>query len=831
MSGGRLVSQKVFEHNLRLLLRRAWKPVRPDRQFSRRLEQACEARMVARHRGAKQPRAVSHTASWPWLTTAFALAALCFVVVRPLWQTPRESPSATRQTILAAGEIALRTPLSNNHWHGVPNGSRLTANEATYAHVPEGAALSLVWDSPNAKALLGPNSSATFSSEEGLFLDSGTAEVQAQRGAFPITTPKARFWLSEGEILLRLESTASEELLILTVTTGRAQLQGGELLSARPQPFRLRNGALEEPSGSASQRTTIPAPKERTPAEDPKASDQPKAASLQLSIQSPKGLPIPRARLWTRAHVPLPNVSDALHQDIQSTSGTYSIDLDPGDYTIAVEAQGFAPFLLRDLNLQSQKTRTLEITLKPGRPISGYVVAAGTGAPLQDALVVIEDLLPHQVLHAHGQEFSPAPYCSAVSDSSGHWIIPHAPEGRHTLRASALGYAPLRVENSLVRAGGEYFQAQEFATMELSSGGTLEGLVQRLDGSPWPSAAVIASRIQIGAGDIPMTYDFVETNSQGHFRIEALPEGQYIVLLPQETKKGKSPRFRNARIAQDETTHVLFQGRNENASGVRLQGRLLMASGQVAAHAQFTLTSVETKAWQSTTADSEGHITLIGVLPGEYEVALGLRRGYESLAFLPRILVEDRPEQFIEFKAGSSEIHGHANKATGGFVFFQGLREGRWQAAGTAQVDRTGRFHLLGLHAGTLRGTFFGRDAGEGYAWIEDLHLEQGKATHIDIPLTPAGSLEIVIHNSQGKPAKNTKINLTNEDGQPLLFSDNARTDSAGQCTIPIIPEGVWTIQAKSPQGSTLQVDHFVAPGDSQELRLVMDSSTAKPPE
>lgn len=320
-----------------------------------------------------------------------------------------------------------------------------------------------------------------------------------------------------------------------------------------------------------------------------------------------------------------------------------------------------------------------------------------------------------------------------------------------------------------------------------------------------------------------MTYGSAVTDIEGRYRIEGLPEGNYVVLLPEEMRLNQAPRFRFARMTEGGLANILFAGLDGSATGVRLEGRVWLANGRPAAQAKFTLASTGEDNWQSTTADEEGRVVLSGVAPGEYEIALGLGVGYDSLTFFDPLTVGRDKLQEFEVHAGTAEIEGQAAGTTGGYIFLQRLHESEWRLAGNAQIDRQGRFNITGLHPGTMRAAIFGNSAEEGYAWLDPFHVDGGLTLRLQVQPSPASTLEVHVHGSGGDPVANASIAIVNRQGQPLFFAQHARTDSEGRYSVPMVPQGFWSVRVVASGGSSTKAEQFFTAGEAHDLHFVLD--------
>lgn len=834
----------VFEHNLRLLLGRSWERIEPDSDFAERLESAC-AKRIAQRAAAPSKRAPGRSAPGELATgagprfrlvplvAALAAAAAVLWMARPLW---RSAPGAARslEAILAAGEIALR-PVApgdpGSAWRAVPAGSSIVAGEATIAQLPASALLDIGWDDPVAHAEIGPGSSARFGQEEGLVLTSGGAEVTAGTRPFALSAGRAQLELEGAQLRVSVHAPdAAPEDVAVTVLSGSVQLGGGPVLPAQTAPYRIVDGVLLDPisagprgsdpdSGPGSDPGRVAVPGPGAPQDDGPSAPQ-TMALFQVSARSVEGEPIPNFRLWLRLQVSLPEVADAEAREVQASDDP--LELEPGTYTVAVEAPGYAPELLPDIALNAGPNPTLDVVLDTGRPLAGFVVDA-TGSPIQSALVVIESRLPHEVIHAQGLELEPLPYASGRTDASGRWEIAHAPTGDVTLRAIAADHAPGRQENVNVQAPSASGAAQTIPHFELLPGASLVGSVEQLDGSAWAGTPVIASRIRVEGGDAPMTYGYAETGPDGSFRMDALPGGNYVVLLPVEAASGQRPRIRHVRLVGTATETVRFPGAVDGTSGVKVRLMVRRSSGDPAAAINLTMSSNTNGEWHSTITGDDGAGELVGIVPGSYEVALGLADGYDSMVFGRHIEVGTQAEQTFELVAGAVRLTGTSPGLTGGFVYLEQLRDGSWQGAGNAQVDRTGTWSIVGLEPGRVRGALFGRNAGEGYAAIPETDLVGDAVQTLDLSPQPAAQLSVTLRDDLGRSVQGASIVLRDEQGLRLLFSANPRTDASGSLGLPIVPTGTWTVEAQAPDGRSASAQRFFTAGEAVELALVLE--------
>jgi hypothetical protein len=256
--------------------------------------------------------------------------------------------------------------------------------------------------------------------------------------------------------------------------------------------------------------------------------------------------------------VRLPAVSDPLWTTFTATQGesfTGTIaDLRPGTYDVFVEAEGFAVARKLGVGLTAGVALDVDIELAPSREARGVVRDAESGAPIAGAIVLAEALIPAQVIPFH-PDGSGLWRAATTSRTDGSFTLRGLDAAAADLRVSAPGYAAVWV-NQVRTFELDAESAPLFGDpIELHRGGSVAGRIARPDGSSWAAARVIASRMGSGVFGERMSFGLGESDSDGAYRIDDLPPGDYVVLAFDPTAFGM-PATRNFRVEGSEVVHI-----------------------------------------------------------------------------------------------------------------------------------------------------------------------------------------------------------------------------------------------------------------------------------
>jgi len=200
---------------------------------------------------------------------------------------------------------------------------------------------------------------------------------------------------------------------------------------------------------------------------------------------------------------------------ITGDDGSYKFEnLEPGSYTIIVEAPGYAK-QSAIVNLESGKPAIKDFELLPAKmlAITGVVYDKETMTPVGGAKVVIKET---------GD--------SVITDDDGSYRFLNLPPGTYTLIFTAPGYqkftAAVVLESSPVAKDAYLTKAeQKVQEVEKPKIGAITGVVQDA------KTKAPLSGVQIILKEKNITYT---TDRTGAFRFDSLPEGTYTLSFSKE---------------------------------------------------------------------------------------------------------------------------------------------------------------------------------------------------------------------------------------------------------------------------------------------------------
>jgi hypothetical protein len=234
-------------------------------------------------------------------------------------------------------------------------------------------------------------------------------------------------------------------------------------------------------------------------------------------VEDPAGQPVEGAEVRvvgsaTGERTLLPSTEGA----VSGPGGTFALSA-PDDATLEARHPGFAPGRAT-LDFAARSTGRVVVRLGAGgtreapAPIAGRVLAGG--APVEGALVAARLLLRG----GPGSAEDPVS-AQALSDAEGRFTLRDMGPGRHLLTAAREGFTQARAV--VARAGEE-------ATIELTRGGTLAGVVRdAATGNPVAPFRVEARRggrgwrLPVGAATV--------VDASGRFELRDLPPGPVTV--------------------------------------------------------------------------------------------------------------------------------------------------------------------------------------------------------------------------------------------------------------------------------------------------------------
>ncbi len=551
------------------------------------------------------------------------------------------------------------------------------------------------------------------------------------------------------------------------------------------------------------------------------------------------GSPVPGFELVLgRADPDAVQLVEVVRRRFFDAHGAFEVsDLAPGRWTVRARADGWLSPEPTFVDLPLAGEVVLEVL--PAASLAGVVVE-GDGTPIEGAFLL---------LAAEGSTLT----WQDVTLADGSFAIAEVPPGRYLLRiVDPRGLRPGR-ELSFELSAGEVRRDLRF---ELAAGAILAGRVLGRAEAPLAGARVSLRQVQ-GGRRLEAT-----TDADGAFRFDELAAGLWTVSVPFHDGRAEptgdegdraafaphgAPRAwqttRAVAIEPGETAEFVFRSHEDELPLVRgsvrrggepLRGRLLsfFSSG---AGDPISIVSV--------TTDGEGRFEL-RLRPDVYLVRVLSVEDPEELVFA--VAVTDEPEQFLALQGPLGAISGRV------------LSNGGAPAAGVrieltcdatperesirprreleAITDAEGRFSFRGLWPGSYR-LFTGGDC----SWCPPGSTPAARRVFEPLVLgvdevieglelsvrAPAGGLEVVARDDEGRPVAGAALFLRNALGELLDPLARVLTDGEGRAHIGSLSEGRYSLTARSVGLASPRIELVaVVPGNVSALELVLAPAT-----
>lgn len=820
----------VLEGNLERLFARAYVPVEPSPEFRGRLLQAIRSRRAVAAKA--RPRIA-------WRIAAAAAIALTAGIV--LWRASSSRPQ-TAEELLADGRAAVREdpdagwrPLRDEE---IRSGVRFSSRELDVATPAEHAVAVRI----GAADRLDVNPSSRLA-----VVDASSAlSIALDRGSIALehAEPGREARLSTADGAVRLASGAIE-LACLDLDGARATRallhSGAASADVEPpvalavgSPVWLRGGAvvadrgLDTASAALSSRTGASTPAEPAPA----PARAPETATLRGRVlagsEGSGAEPIESCVVTLLRGERLPQVSRPDPHEIRGASFTLE-NLKPGTYAVFVRAKGFATWQRGGIELAAGADPVdLAIVLDRGASVRGRVLGPN-GEPLDGATILSETDTPSQLIPFTSDPRVATPALDATSLADGTFELGPLSKGHQRLRATHAGFGAAWSEPFDLSAGGP-----EEIVLRLVRAGAIEGDVARDDGSPWPGAIVVASWLDMDTGFFErqiLHYGVAFADATGHYAIEDLPPGLFVVLNVLEGTQGgenKVPRVQQARVEADTRVRVDLPGGGH--AGTAIEGTLLASDGQPLAGRDVTFVPEKGTgaSWESTRSRDDGRFDFPSLPPGPYLVFAGGNLGGE-IAFQTEVEVPKAPVFRPVVRAGSASLRGRVTEAETGrglpssMLVLVAEVDGGERFVGRIVADPEGRYALRLLHPGKYRVTAYSLAGRYGQETLDTVEVGGSEETaDCDFALRPGGAMTVRVLDEAGSAVEGARLTFTDAAGRSVGFSPEDRTDPNGEFVVRGAKPGRWKLRAEHAGSEPAETTLDLAVGEDRtvEIRL-----------
>lgn len=480
-----------------------------------------------------------------------------------------------------------------------------------------------------------------------------------------------------------------------------------------------------------------------------------------------------------------------------SSAGQYKIQkIVPDSYTVQVTASGFQgqniPF-----TITAGDNARLDVNLTAVGPanstIQGFTVDENGNAVAGARVTITAGNAPG----------------SAVSDSTGAYVISGLPAGTYVLKATATGFAS-DTETTQVAQDGTARQDFTLVSNPNQQVGTITGQVTSSSGG----GALSGVLVSVTSG--PNEGETTATDSLGNYSLSDLSPGTYSL---QFSRNGFTTRTVSAiHVAARQTITqnvVLTPG---GTGGGSLSGTVADSStGEVLSGVSVRL-SLNGGVVDTATTDSSGQYSFAALTAGTYSVRFS-KSGYTVQTLNANVGSSGTTTLDVDLipssgGSGTSTIKGVVRDSAGHEL--QGITV-NLSTGDSVQTNEDGQFSFTGLQAGTYTVTA----SGAGLVTVsQSVTVADGATASVSLSMTSDGSAGILtgtVHaaNGQAIPAAITLVR-----GPVTGITHNA--SSSGRFTFTGLPTGAYTLEVRSPGYSTRQVNVFVRQGSTSSVSVFL---------
>lgn len=460
------------------------------------------------------------------------------------------------------------------------------------------------------------------------------------------------------------------------------------------------------------------------------------------------------------AHLPVVG-ADVLLVNVQTgepfaartfSDGTFLIpQIAAGTYVARVD--GYDVVTAPEVVIGSSDADDLAVTVQPGAAISGYVVQAGTGAPLGE--------LPVSAVADTGAAYS------AMSTRDGRYTLPGLTPGTYRLAAGGGSYTTAVVADVVVTAG----QVRPSVNLVLDVGATISGTVTG------PAGAIEGARVAATAED-GLARGAV-TSPTGQYMITGLAPGTFKLTVTAATA---APAERTGVVvspgqALTGLDFVLPSAGALNVTTVDMAGTALPSVSVVVEGESATVVAV---------TDGDGIVQVTGLAPGDYTVTT-MTDALMTTQSVATVLV-DATTSIRVATAPRGAIRGAVTDAVTGVPVPSVLVT---VGAGQTVTDAADTYQFTGLDAGGYLVALGGQTVpavATAQVVLDSVH----PTATADLTVRVAGRVSGTVRQQDGTPVADAAVQLV-EAGTPLL---SMRTTDLGHYSFVILSAGTYTLEA-----------------------------------
>jgi uncharacterized GH25 family protein len=505
-------------------------------------------------------------------------------------------------------------------------------------------------------------------------------------------------------------------------------------------------------------------------------------------------------RNTTRRDSPFPMLPGARGKQrgpYRDPSGEFTVTgLSEGSYTVSIRFNGLVTERREKLEVVPGETIDIgDVTLSPGETLHGTVVEAGTGKPIAGASVIIE-----------------GPGLFDMAESLLGTVekgLLTAPNGSFTLAGLAPGEMEILVKHDSYSTARKQVAIAAGVppaaiTVELTSGGVIEGTVRDSKGELVAGGMVMVMRGFTPTGDGP-----VSTDEFGHFRVDRLPPGTYRVMAmpkPGEDADGASflseLKTQTVEVREGKTSIVHLP---PESGQITVNGIVRRGSKPLKAQLFWILAAADgqtPKDFGAAASDESGSYQVQLTSPGEYRVMVMPidedDKGFPTTGMSVKVEIPEGGQVTKDIVIAEVLLAGVVIDVDSGLPlegadvtaleYSEDDPPSMFPMAGTTETDAEGRYELAGLGEGRYSIGF--TKAGYGAEIIGPITMDEyEKEEGLNVSLTPSTECHIRVENDNGDPVVGAMV-MASSMPMDMMGGQAAFTDVNGEAKLTGLGDG-----------------------------------------
>jgi uncharacterized GH25 family protein len=478
-------------------------------------------------------------------------------------------------------------------------------------------------------------------------------------------------------------------------------------------------------------------------------------------------------------------------------SGKFTVTgLSEGSYSISIHSKGLVTERREKIEVTPGEAVDIgDITLSAGATLHGTVVEAGTGKPIGGAAVSIEG----PGLFNMGEFIIGNAEKGLLTEPNGSFTLAGLAPGEIEILVKHESYSTKRKQVAI--AGGV---PPAEITVELSSGGVIEGTVRDSKGELVAGGMVMVMRGFTPSGDGP-----VPTDEFGHFRVERLPPGTYRVMaMPMPGKDSDSAsilselKMQTVEVREGKTSivHLPPKGGMITVNGIVRRG-----SKPLEARMFWMLAAADgqtPKDFASASSDDSGSYQVKLSSHGEYRVMVMPVKedeaDFPSTGMSVKVEIPEGGQVTKDIVIAELLLAGVVLDVDSGLPL-DGVEvialeysdddpPAMFQMASSAETDEEGRYELEGLGEGSYSIGF--AKSGYGAEIVGPITMDEyEKEEGLNVSLTPSAECRIRVVNENGDPVEGAMVTATAMP-MDMLGGQAAITDVNGEAKLTGLGDG-----------------------------------------